>query len=121
MQLFIVYMPGLQLMKNIFEFNAIGTDILNRRCAHATRDQRHIFHTGIALPDAMQYQLMPHFSTAGTHIKEFIILAQEFYTLNTIVQYHAIYIAGEQNIASPAQYKRWACCGQRSSLLQCLL
>ncbi len=46
-------------METLGQFNPIGTDVLDRRCTHLTRDQREIFKSRLALFDQSRDGCVP--------------------------------------------------------------
>ena len=54
-------------METILQLYAVGTNVLHRRCAHRSRDQRHVLQPAPALLQRPHHQVVPAHPSASLH------------------------------------------------------
>ena len=93
----------LERMETLLQFHAIRTDVLHRPCPGAPGNQRQVLE---AVPAAVQgghHEVVPHDARPDPDKHRTFIAADLLDALYAEVQHEAGQVAGQQDIAAPAQ------------------
>ena len=92
-------------MQIILDFNAIRTNILDRRGAYSTGNQRQVFQSAHALRQRPLHEVVPVFAGRGRDEYRFEIRLRQAHAARGHVQHGAGKVACKHDVAAAAQYQ----------------
>ncbi|KFB66983.1 MAG: Arsenate reductase, glutaredoxin family [Candidatus Accumulibacter vicinus] len=100
-----LHVAGFERQETIGDFQAVGADVLDRRCADRAGNQCQIFEARPALRECPAHQLMPVLAGSGAHIPGVVILGDQLPATNCHVQQQTVEVAAEYQVAAPSENK----------------
>jgi len=92
-------------VKDVLDFEPVGANILDRRSAHGTGNERQVFQSADALGKGPLHEGVPVLASSCTDKMVGLIVADHLFSCEREVQNQPGKIAGQQHIAAAAQYQ----------------
>ena len=111
-----IEIAGRQLVEAVGQFEAVGADVLDRRGAQRSGDQRQVFEPRPALRQRPSDGLVPPLATTEAQVARVSVLTNQLAPRNGHVHHQPIEFAGKNKVAAPTEDETPTTGGQAGKL-----